>query len=290
MKQPSLNTVSYPIILGKVSFCGIGFDKRSFDGVVLYVRDYSIYSGITITQCAKLDNIDDIIAAYVEENLSCFKDLVIKKEKLIIYQEEDWRRLSLYGKSYGYDKLEYGFHIIPDVEGIAAIRASKNREIQSVIVDNLSVYTRALSKEMRETLRACFANLAYRYSTSQGWLTEVSALNQLALTIKNLKEYLPNKNINTMNHYFLMFDVPQQIAGDNEKERVFENSIVTVLDKALQSFAVDVKPFARTLTFSVYGNDADIHTIATILQKEIPTLHFAIFLDEDKDNSVVVSE
>ena len=90
---------------------------------------------------------------------------------------------------------------------------------------------------------------------------------------------------NVSKHYFLSYEVPQSYSYDKRLEMEFNHRVDDALEK-VPSIAIDVVPFNRTRTFSIYDKNIGLEDIRRILKQEIPELQFAIFL-EDKNETYI---
>ena len=179
---------NYPILLNQVRFVGLGYDKTSFDGSVVYIRQLPIV-GVRVVPMNDgfKDLIDALIEDYVIKNLSGFENVETFFTSAIVFSEEELnKKIKLLGQEYGYDKTNFQFNIIPNVNYIVANPVTKAPDFTNVEIRNLTAYTRSISNEMRDSLKCSFLNLAHPYSNARDWSDKHPVLSQLASTIMSL--------------------------------------------------------------------------------------------------------
>lgn len=176
---------NYPILLNQVRFAGLGYDKTSFDGSVVYIRQIPLQNTGAIPDGDGFkDLIDGLVEDYVIENLSSFVNVRIFFTSTILFSEEELnKRIKLFGHEYGYDKTNFQFNLIPFINSVVAIQGTKAPDFTNVEIRNLTAYTRSISEEMRESLKCSFLNLAHSYSDVKDWSCRHPILSQMASTI-----------------------------------------------------------------------------------------------------------
>lgn len=276
----------YPIMLYQVNFSGKGYDNRNFGGAVFYIRT-SFDENVTLNGLnAQIKLVNAIIEEYVRKNLSSFDNLQVDTViHLISSQIELGQKLKLYGREYGYDKRAFGFYVCPNLDSIYSNTIeAKQIDYTNVKINGLTVYTKATSEEMRQTLQSCFANEVFFYPIVEHWSEKHPILAKVTSTIKSIMNI--DKPRTTMNRYFLAYEVPQDYVGAQEQELQFSNKVDDALEK-VPGVAIDVVPFSRTLTFTVQRDDVTIQDIAETLLNEMPGMHFALFGIDDTESYII---
>ena len=193
--------------------------------------------------------------------------------------------MKLLGREYGYDKRTFGFYICPDMANIYSNTIdAKQIDYTNVKISGLTVYTRAMSEEMRQTLQSCFANEVFLYPIIEHWSEKHPILAKVTSTIKSIMNI--DKPKTKMNRYFLAYDVPQNYVGTQEQELQFSNKVDDALEK-VPGMAIDVVPFSRTRTFSIQRDDVTMQDIADTLLYEMPGMHFALFGIYDTESYII---
>ena len=178
---------NYPLLLNEIRFAGIGFDMKKFEGVIMYLREIPKFGAIQVGGGYQ-DLIDGIIENYVKVNLSYAKNFESLFDSKIIYSEEEINKsVKLLGNEYGYNKIDFGFNIIPNMNTILVDLNNMGQiDFTNVKVLGLTAFYRASSKEMQETIKSSFYTLVYNYSTIEDWSERHPVLTQMASTISQI--------------------------------------------------------------------------------------------------------
>ena len=271
----------YPIMLYQVNFSGKGYDAKKFEGVVVYARTL-MDEKVTLNGLEKpIELVNAIIEDYVRQNLSSFENLQLSSSsQIVLSQVELKEKMKLFGKEYGYDKRAFGFNICPNMDSInSTTTEAKDIDYTNVKLTGLTVYTRTISDEMRQTLQSCFANVVFYYPTIERWSEKHPILARITSTIKSIINL--NNLKTTKNRYFLAYDIPKEYSGTQELQ--FSNQVDEALDE-VPGMAIDVVPFSRSRTFTVQREDVTMQDIVDTLLRKIQSMHFALFcLDNTED-------
>ncbi len=187
---------TYPAILDEIRFIGIGSDGKMFDGSVLYIRNLASHQHPMSTSGGVCkDELDDIIIAYVKNNLSeCCNDVRVNLNSHIINSANDIKMpLKKNGSDFKYDCKTFEFIIYPNFP-ILVNRSAKGIDFTNVFVENLIVCTRAGSKEMIETLLSCFCNLKFSYADLDIWSQKHPMLSSMAAGIESVIDFMPDNS------------------------------------------------------------------------------------------------
>lgn len=276
----------YPIMLYQVNFSGKGYDAKNFEGVVVYARTL-MDENVTLNGLKdKIEFVHAIIEDYVRQNLSSFDNLQLSSSSQIVQSQVELKeKMKLYEKEYRYDKRAFGFNICPNMNSIySTTTEAKYIDYTNVKLTGLTVYTRTISDEMRQTLQSCFANGVFYYPTNERWSEKHPILARITSTIKSI---INLNNLKTaMNRYFLAYDIPKEYAGTQELQ--FSNQVDEALDE-VPGMAIDVVPFSRSRTFTVQQEDVTMQDIVDTLLRKISSMHFALFCLDNTEDYIIQS-
>lgn len=182
-------TCNYPILLNEIRFGGTGFDKGSFDGVVLYARQLPMSDDAKLVGKGYEDELDEMIKDYVKSNLpgGCSDITINLISHLINSESELLSLLKQYGEEFNYDKQTFEFMAYP---GIDIIESLKGKCPNEVLVKDLTACTRGVSEDMCDALYSAFRNMHHPYTSDEPWSKKQSILSQKASSIVGVYNYM----------------------------------------------------------------------------------------------------
>ena len=190
----------YPILLNKISFEGLGFDKKNFDGAVFYARKLLLHKGAVSTQIGEFkDVIDEIIEDSIKTNLpsSGCANLETNFASWVICSEGELKeKLRLYGDDYHYLKRSCIFNICPNMNSVVNhMVEARDFDYTNVRIKDLIVCLRAGTQEMADALMSCFDIEHFSYSDIDEWSQKHPVLSQMASTILNIGAHIPPRQV-----------------------------------------------------------------------------------------------
>lgn len=161
---------------------------KKFVGVIMYHREIPKFGAIQVNGGGYQDLIDGIIENYVKLNLSYAKNYESLFDSKIIYSEEELNEsVKLLGEEYGYNKIVFGFNIIPNMNTILVdLNNMSPIDFTNVKVLGITAFYRASTKEMQETIKSSFYTIVYNYSTIEDWGERHPILSKMASTIEKI--------------------------------------------------------------------------------------------------------
>lgn len=160
-KTITLLSLSSVCVLRTIPFYNIDKKSNHTNGVFMYARKNTInYQIRSIKYENKLDNylydpsfekdeLDNLIISNVTKKFNRILEFEPLKEKLIALST-DIRDIRLYGKQYGYTRLPYSIHFVPDVSNNpdAIELLGLNKEIVLPCV-NIQIYVQGATSELQ---------------------------------------------------------------------------------------------------------------------------------------------